>query len=289
MTFDAKERSRQSGKPITLFFVRYGAAAANYYAVTNAEQAVLYNGITYQPVSSTHSGIKRVLTLDDSGLTFTLPSDHPLAARWRSYPPSEVTSVVLRQGHIDDAEFPVVWIGRVLGSKDNHQDETTEFSCEPRSTSLQRQGLNRNYQYGCPHLLYSQGEGLCNANKAAATSTFEAVAINGARITLAAGWNALGAARLDYVTGFVEWTTEDNRYEARTIISVDEATGEIGLTGRATDLTPGMDVKVILGCNHRAYTYDGGDCERLHNNVQNFGGQPLIPTTNPIGVKNVFN
>lgn len=286
MTFDTQESSRQDGEPVTLFLIRYGSAVSNYYAVTNHSEPVLYAGITYQPFTSSHSNIKRLLTLDDARMTITLPSDHPMATRWRRYPPTEVTSVVIRQGHVGNAEFKVVWLGRVLGHSDN-QDGNAEFSCEPRITSLARPGLNRNYQYGCPHLLYSQGPGLCNADRDAATTAFTVVEVQSGLVKLDPSWNALADGRLDYIKGMLEWTTADNRYENRLIVGVSAADGTINLSGPATGLLSGMTVNAVLGCNHKAYAPQG-DCERLHSNINNYGGQPLIPLDNPFGLKNGY-
>jgi hypothetical protein len=40
---------------------------------------------------------------------------------------------------------------------------------------------------------------------------------------------------------------------------------------------------VVLGCNHQAYAEEGGDCQPLHDNIVNYGGDRWIPLKNPIG------
>lgn len=284
MTFGAQESSRQNGSPITLVMIRYGSGANNFYALTNAEQVVQHGGVEggYKPISIKHSSIKRLITLDDTTLTLSLPSSHPMATRWRGYPPTEVTSVVIRQGHADSNDFKVKWLGRVLGHRDV-QGGVSEFVCEPRSSSLLRGGLSRNWQHGCPLLLYSQGEGLCNADKARATREFPITAADGGRVSLGGGFNDLGAARLDYLTGMVEWRTSDGRREVRSIMAINEQ-GVMTLDGPVKDLNIGDTIKASWGCNHRPYAPEG-DCQRLHANIVNYGGQPLIPTENPIGIK----
>lgn len=285
MTFDAKEKSRALGSPISLFLIRYGKAANNYYAYTNAEQETRFSGIDFKPVAVDHDDIVRGLTLDNTQQTLSLPGNVPLATRFRSYPPSEVISLTIWQGHTDDVEFKVAWLGRILSHKDL-EDGDAEFTCEPRTTSLSRPGLSRNWQYGCPLMLYSQGSRRCNANKAAATQTFTVNQVDGPLIRLD-GVTAATAAMLDYETGLIEWTTADLRVEVRSIQRIDED-GTLILGGTALELNAGMSVKLSKGCNHVVFAPEG-DCERIHNNVVNYGGQIYIPTSNPIGIKNIFN
>jgi hypothetical protein len=47
-------------------------------------------------------------------------------------------------------------------------------------------------------------------------------------------------------------------------------------------------VSVVLGCNHIAYAEDGGDCQPLHDNIVNYGGDRWIPLKNPIGDYNNY-
>lgn len=279
MTFGDIESSRDKGEPISLFLIRYGPAAANFYAYTNHEQDVEYAGLTYEAIGDiSHGAIKRSPSLDNSRIVLRAPSEIPLAARWRSYPPSEVISLTIRRGHVGTNDFKVTWLGRLLSHKDL-EDGGSEFDCEPRSTGLLRASLNRNYQYGCPHVLYSQGEGLCNANKDAATTLVTIEGVNGPLVNLVSYVSNIDMG--DYVAGTLEWTTEDSRLEVRAILRIEED-GTLVLGGKAVDLLPGQEAKLIRGCNHLT---DG--CAS-HANSPNYGGQPFIPLVNPIGIKNSF-
>lgn len=278
MSFAELESSRDKGEPISLFLIRYGQSAQNYYAYTNHEQEITYANIVYKPINISHGAIRRSVSLDNARIVLRTPSEIELAARWRSYPPSEVISLTIRRGHVGSNDFKVTWLGRLLSHKDL-QDGGSEFDCEPRTTGMLRSSLNRNYQYGCPHVLHSQGPGLCNADKEAATTEVLIEGVNGPMVDLVSYVTNVGME--DYVTGMLEWMTEDNRYEVRTILRIKD-NGTLVLGGKAVDLAPGMAAKLVKGCNHLT---DG--CAK-HNNSPNYGGQPFIPLVNPIGVKNSF-
>jgi hypothetical protein len=153
---------------------------------------------------------------------------------------------------------------------------------EPVSTSLRRPGLRRHYQYGCPHQLYGPH---CLANKAAATVASTVASLAGATVTLNSGWNGAFAAD-KFLGGMLEWTAPGGSTDRRTILRI---TGNVlSLSGIPKDLAPTDAVDVVLGCNHKAYAEDGGDCLPLHNNILHYGGQRWIPTKNPIGTNNMY-
>jgi len=51
----------------------------------------------------------------------------------------------------------------------------------------------------------------------------------------------------------------------------------IHLTGPTPELPVGGPFEISLGCNHQV-----SDCEFLHLNILNYGGQPFIPLKSPI-------
>lgn len=276
MSFELIEKSRSRGEPIQLYLFRYAVAATAYYGYTDADQQVLYDARTYRPVSIERGAITSSGTLDKASLQVNLAHNSEVAELFRIYPPSEVVTLTIFEGHQNDpdGQFRAVWAGRVLSCARNGSKAT--LTCEPVSTSMRRAGLRRNYQYGCPHALYGQG---CFASKIAATVTRDAGVVGNSSITFGDGWAAVDPQK--YVGGLAEWSTGFEQGEIRTILRVDHNT--LLLSGPTTKLRPGMDVQLSLGCNRQM-----GDCETLHNNIQNFGGQPYIPTKNPIGMTNHF-
>ena len=297
MSFNSYESSRCSGEPVNLYLFRYGDDALSYFAYTDAEDYISVptitdddgNIISFQPVPIDRSKITSSGSLDNANVTVTTQQDSGLANLYLIYPPSSVTTLVMYQGHVDDTsmEFKVVWSGKVLSCA--RKGANAEFTCQPISTALRRNGLRRRYQYGCPLVLYSQGNAQCNASKSAASVTTVVASLQGSRITLPAGWP--GQHRADkYLQGIVEWTAPSGAREVRTILRVDNAGVTFLLGGTTRGLGVGSTVSMVLGCNHKSGTPAqlDGDCGPLHDNILNFGGQERIPFNNPIGLVNQF-
>lgn len=282
MTFSTYEGSIQSGGPIQLYRFVYGTEAGEYLAYTNStEQQIVDHGgsvgvITYDPVPIERGNVVSNGTLDKSAIQMSLDIGTDLAELFRVYPPSSVTTLTIYEGHIDDpdGEFIVVWAGRIIAA--SREGSTLKLSGEPVSTQLKRPGLRRHYQYGCPLALYGDA---CGADKAAATTAGTVASVSGTVVTLNAGWNGAFAAE-KFVRGQLEWTPSGETTRVRSILRISG--NALTLSG-ITDLSATDAVSVVLGCNHRAFAADGGDCQGLHDNLVAFGGLPWIP------IKNVIN
>lgn len=278
MSFAPIEESRSLGEPITLFLFVFGEGPLDFYAYTDAEQVIFHEGREYQPVPIDRSAITASGTLDKANTTIKMPSEEGLPELFRSYPPSGVVYLTIKQGHAGDPDeaFLVQWTGRVLSSGREAGEAT--LVCEPVSSSLRRPGLRRNWQYGCPHLLYDSE---CRANQIAATVTTTATGFDSSLVNLPDGWN--GSFDADkFVNGVIQWTSETGRVEKRRILRILSSRNVV-VAGAVRNLAIGQTVEVRLGCNH---TLD--DCRDLHNNAPNFGGQPWIPLDNPVGLRNKY-
>lgn len=287
MTYPNFEGSAASGGPVMLFRFVYGSEAGEFLAYTShtAELTVDHGGsvgsVDYQPIPISRSNIVSNGTLDKSAIRISLDVGTDLAELFRVYPPSSVVTLTIYEGHIDDPdeEFIVVWAGRIISASRNGSE--LQISGEPISTQMRRTGLRRHYQYGCPLVLYGEELGLggCAASKAAATVASTVSAIDGTVITLAPGWEGAFAPE-KFVRGQLEWTPTGETRRVRTILRVDG--DDITLSGIPSDLAVSDAVAVVLGCNHRAFAADGGDCEGLHDVLPSYGGQPWIPLKNVI-------
>lgn len=287
-SFNAQETSRAEGRPIELYFFRYGPEPDDYLSYTDAEKSVKatfdpdLGPVIFTATPIQHSEITVSGSLDKATITVNMPETSDLTDMFMESPPSqEVTldiwEVHLNDGAVDDAELSLAWSGRVLG----HSGEGVEavYTCEPVSTSLKRPGLTRNYQVHCPLVLYG---GDCRADIAAATITVNAAGVDGPLLSLGSGW-ASDDLKPKYASGMAIWVRADGRTERRTIINLLSGNDTLTLSGAATGLTPGMAVQLVLGCDHTM-----ADCRDLHSNIQNYGGQAFIPNSNPFGVKNIF-
>lgn len=247
---------------------------AQVYAYTDAERPFEYRGVTYQPLPIKLGEISSTGKLDKSLLEVRIPRDAAITDEFRIYPPSQPITLIIKQGQRTDPdeEFLAVWSGRVLASA--REGNESVLSCEPLSSSMRRPGLRRNYQLGCPYVLYGDG---CRANKAAATRTVAVSSADqtGMTITLPDGWEgSFNPAKFN--GGMVEWDTAEGTKEIRKILRRSGDT--LSLSGYLRGLEAGDTVRVILGCNHQT-----SDCLNLHDNIHNYGGFPSIPITNPLG------
>lgn len=290
MTFAAKEESRYSGQPINLYLFTYGDGPDHYFAYTDAEFMVTFDNGTveanYLPIPIERGKISSSGSLDKTNVTVSTPHNSDIANLYLIYPPSRVTTLIMYQGHVNDPddEFKAVWSGRVIAAA--RKGSKAEFTCEPISTSMRRNGCRRRYQYGCPLVLYGSD---CRASKVAATTTTAVAGFTGSRITLGGAWAGLANAA-KYVQGLAEWTAPDGTREVRTILRAENGGITFLLGGSTRGISIGTPVDMIYGCNHRSGTsaQPDGDCGPLHDNILNFGGQERIPFKNPIGFVNQF-
>ncbi len=283
MTFGAVESSRFLGQPIDLYEFRFGAETESVARYTNIEAGFTYAGEDYTPLPIARGNLVSSGTLDRTTLQMTLPETSDIARLYDQETPSSVITVVVRQGHVPDGDFKVVFSGRVLNGAFDEQHQIV-LDCEPISSSMRRAGLTRDYQYACPHVLYGPQ---CRASREAATRSVTALSVNGPRVTFSPTWDT-DARRPKYLGGIAEWTGSDGRLARRSIVSV-EAGGVVVLSSDADTLTSGASVSMVLGCNHQhGMTDPDGDCLNLHDNIVNYGGQHEIPLKNPIGITNNF-
>ncbi len=246
------------------------------YAFTDGETAVVRNGITYVPWPINVTDINQGSTLDKSDVTVTLARGSGIETEFLGFPPAQVVNLTIFQGHMEDAptlfDYPAVWLGRI-GAPEFVGNEVS-FNCVPVSSSIQRPGLRRNYQIGCPHALFGPQ---CRANKEVAGVNRTVTAFTGSTMTVGV---ALTSPE-KYAGGVVEWTTPSGKKEIRTIVSATSTI--LSVRGAIRGVEVGTVLRVTLGCNHTE-----ADCADLHNNIVNYGGQPFIPLENPISRKNQF-
>lgn len=265
--------SRFGGRPVELYKFTYGPNSQDTFRYTDGESPIIYLGETFVPLPIQRGPTSNTGTLDKTTLEVTMPHTAKLPQLFRIYPPGHTIGLTVLQGQVGDPDnqFIAVWVGRVISV--SFEGIEAKVSAEPIVTSFRRSGLRRNYQYQCPHALFGPQ---CRASKAAATTTATAFAVTGRSVTLST--LLVDASR--YVGGMVEWDTPSGRVEARTILSTSTDSGRtvVFLTGLPSEMTAGSALRMIRGCRHTLTA-----CEEDHNNAVNYGGDPWIPTKNPIG------
>jgi len=267
MTFSAYDSHPHKGTPVELYLFEFGNDRLAY---TNADEDILFNGVTYKAEPIVRDRIFISGRNDKSSVKLTISTRSRLADLLRNYPPSDVIAVTIWQGHLDDPdqEFKVVWKGRVLSMA--RKGVNVEMQMESILVSFNRHGLRRNYQIPCTHVLFDQW---CKANEAAATTATTAASVGPNHVIPPNGWNPHPLEK--YKAGKVRW---DGPYgpEHRMILNVDTASGKLLLSGPTVGLVAGQPIDVTLGCNHRM-----DDCQNLFNNIMNYGGCPWMPMKSP--------
>lgn len=261
-----------------LYLFRTGDDPDSYIAYTNADREIEFAGKTFVPVTITRGEVTSASNLDKARLSVDVPMASDIAEVFRVTPPVFEVSLLIYGGDRDTDLFSLVWTGRVLNCAREQQSKTGKatLTCEPASTSVRRVGLRRHWQTGCPHVLYGAQ---CQASKAAATTTltvglFSAPASD--RIELTTGWNGSIDAE-KYLGGTVSWDGA-NGSQVRMILALAEGDDDtLILAGGVGDVEDATEIDIALGCNHWV-----DDCETLHDNIVNYGGQPWIPTKNPV-------
>lgn len=252
------------------------------YAFTNAEDAITRAGIVFAPWPISHSEMTSTGNLDKADITITMAVGSGLEDAFIGYPPSQVINLTIFQGHMDDTpslvDFPAQWLGRITAPE--YTNNEIAFNAVPVSASIQRPGLRRNYQLGCPHVLYGSA---CQANKADATVNRTVSSITQNRVTLTAAVGGGAIVPANYIGGMVEWSTTGGKKETRTITNVSGDGLILTIRGPLRGLAATGLISVILGCAHTMPS-----CIALHGNILNFGGQPFIPLENPLSQKNQF-
>jgi uncharacterized phage protein (TIGR02218 family) len=263
MTYDTRERSVQDGAPIELYEFTRGTTASRF---TSADADFTLLGNTYTSETLLRSQIETSAERARNAITIECRREFEIAELFRVAPPTEVIGLVVKRTHRADADVAVIWTGRVLNCE--WSGARARLNCEPVHTSLRRPGLRRLYQRQCPHVLYRQGPGQCNVNRAAHSTVTTATAISGLVLSVAA------LASKPWAGGFVEWAAPGGVTERRFIESFSGL--NLTLSQAFNGLQVGDTVTVSPGCDHTTST-----CSTVYANLPNYGGMPFIPRKNP--------
>lgn len=278
--FSLLHGSRSKSVPIHLYKVVYGVGPDERILLTNAEEDQVFEGDVYRVSQIQHGEIHAAGTLDKSSLEVTALADSPLAVLFRNSPPARVVSLTIWRGEVAaPGVFYRVWSGRILSC--SLEGYEAKLFGEPIGTAARRPGLRRNYQIGCPHVLYGPW---CRANQADFTKEVALAGVSGSSVLLEAGWNDPWP-EAKFINGVVTWTTPGGSTITRTILGIQNAGPNtiLRLADSATGLTAESVVAISLGCNHQL-----SDCADVFNNGPNYGGCPWIPVKNPVGSYNPF-
>lgn len=282
MSYDSVETSVDGGRPRTFFEFVYGEGRGDAYRfvgsteqlITGTLAPVIAMGKPWISRAMKHGRITSAGSLDKSDLEVTTSKDNEVAKMFRIAPPSRPLQLNIYRDHEDDGGYVRIWTGRVLVCSIKDSAEAV-LSCEPTSTSLRRQGLRRNYQYGCPHDLYGRACGLSReANEALGTVT---LVTNPIRLVFTRGRRSIILTPEQAIGGVLTVTLDDGRTLQRSVINaVQKVDGiELELMSVMPELKVGLSATLARGCKHN------WEACKTFDNLPNYGGCINIPSKNP--------
>jgi uncharacterized phage protein (TIGR02218 family) len=271
MAFNDKEISTQDGRPVALYYMRWGSTE---WAYTSADRDITYGvDLQGQPL------VYKAKAMTDSGMTqgsssqndfeITAPSDLPIVALFRGTPPSETITLVIRRMHYGEPDAPIYWKGSITNLKRPRPAAVTIIG-RPISASLKRTGLRLCWTRECPHFLYDVD---CRVNPADFESTGEITAITPTSFTA----SIEDAEDHYYRGGYVSWIASAEGTVERRMIE-DQVAGDITILGLTDGLLVGTEIKLYPGCDRLPTT-----CNNKFNNIDNYGGFDKMPGDTPFG------
>ncbi|MEI2428698.1 hypothetical protein RDV84_00140 [Lysobacter yananisis] len=268
MTFEQRDQSYYEGEPLVLYLFVRGAELQRY---VSGQSDYTYNG---QPWRAVPGGIS-ITPINENGetpqltRTLTIPRSLEVARWWWPVVGRAPVSLIVMDTHAGDPEALVQWMGRVVAPQYKNAG-TLELKCQPERTASMRRANTRRWQPGCPLLVYSQGNGQCNAIPAQHAITATVDNVTGLTVQ-SAGFLAIPEGRL--AGGYIEYDMPGGYKETADIEGHNGAA--ITLAAPSTGLTPGMSLVALPGCGG-----DWASCEFL-GNTDNYGGQLYAPDRSP--------
>ena len=186
-----------------------------FWRYTDQSEAVTIKGITYQPETIRHDNIEVSGNLEEGNLRIEISKESALAIYYRDKQPGQIVSARVMHGHTALNELVAAWVGRIASVQ--RQEASAEILCEPVATSIQKPGLRRPYQYGCPYVLFGKR---CGANRTNFRQQLNVVAVGGNTLQLPANWQKAGLKTINYHGGLVIWYAPSGEKIPRTILNV---------------------------------------------------------------------
>lgn len=273
MSFGLLEGSIWGGSPIELYEF---SLLGQYWRYTTEDRVVTFNGADYAPVAELNSGATRVTQNIERGeKRVRMPGNTPIADEYRVAAPSEPVRLKIYKKHRGDPDFIIRWWGRVQMCEWENDGDYATLLCTQVNYSLKQPGLRRAFQYTCPYVLFGAG---CGVDRAAHEVPGVVAAITGltVQVTFADSYDPNY-----FAGGYALWEGITGRQDTRMITSsVDDL---VVLQNTSVGLSIGDTVLLYPGCDHSP-----GMCHDTFDNIDNYGGQPFIPTTNPFGGTTIF-
>lgn len=264
MTYAAQETSIQDGQPLELYDFQWSTSRELY---CSGQEDYDDNGDIYRATPIKRSGTSINSAGKVSKIKLEVPRDFQIAALHVANIPGRTVWLEIKRLHLSDGVTPEIvtyWKGRVIGTE--FIGATAEVECEPIDAILEKEGLRRSYQFGCPHMLYSGDcqllKELWQQNVAGGSITHSGTTITSAAFgSYADGW---------FVNG---WIVQNGLYQR---LIVGHTGNDLTVLEPFYDTGPADFYVAYAGCDRTWAT-----CRDKFSNGDNYGGFRHIPTNNP--------
>lgn len=263
MTYDTIERSIDDAQRVEIYTVELPSGT---YRLTSHDEDVTFDGNVYTAATISRSTTPLVPLGRIREITVSIALDHPLVEELQRYgiPPQD-SLITIRWYFVGDAESDLKWQGYIGGVRTDQQFARIRvpskvdiaFSCKLPVKTADRT---------CPHEVFDVGCDLSPLGGFVLLPTVSSVSGTTVVISSISG-NPDGWAR----HGRLKRIADD---EQRSILEQVGTTLTIDYPFR--DLDIGDDLALYAGCDKTLAT-----CVSKFNNVLNFGGEPVLPLTNP--------
>jgi uncharacterized phage protein (TIGR02218 family) len=263
MTYENRETSVESGKPVELYHFTIGTT---HYYYTSAPDTFLFGGNNWVPRQIERTDPSQSTEDRRQQMEVTLPTEDPVASRFVGIIPGSLMTLEISRYHRDDTGVFILWSGAVVGASYGLQGAQCTLRCVTSEAAFSRAIPRYKYQGLCNNVLFDD---LCQVTKASFTHTDTCTDVTGSDITVQNLATTFPTANWA-VGGYASFNDSDFRL-------VMAQTSDVLTLFIPFENSPlGQTVKVFAGCDHLIAT-----CKDKFSNLINFGGYPYVPTVNP--------
>ena len=262
MTYIATDQSRHGGNPVHLIRFDYQSTTYRYSTGVSDFDDGLHTWTAHEISPIEDMTISD--NVDRSPITLKTKLTNPVAQLFRTGSIEASVTCLIYELHETDGEMVLIHSGRILGryAKLEGKKREIELKSEPIMTATKRPSIREVSGLLCGYVLYDTS--LCKATKNAIPGI----------VTSTSGINLVISGASSAPAGYLRNGYLETASEKRMIIG--HSGDNIDVTTVMQGLEVGDAVTMYIGCNHTT-----SDCNNKFSNLDNFGGEPFIPSKNP--------
>ena len=274
--FEDREASFGDSRPVEIYKFYFGNEK---YTYSGSDIEVNWQGDLYTKSPIKRGDLEGSADPEKGTIDLEMSLTNALVQQVLTVPPSMPVNLSIFRAQRDDlTDFRQVWTGRVRANEIVGQ--TVHLHGISVLHQEYRLGNPIRYQKGCPSAVYDAyncmvdpltHEYVCNPTIVTASQVSSPDLIwtaVGIPSNLKEGW---------YVSGYVTYDdVVSNVVGKRVIIDYDHLTGKVTVFPALRGFVSGATMKFYPGCRRDSY-----DCYHKFANIENYGGDPILPLIDP--------